>query len=165
MQFFPDVNDMDLAKNSMFEGTSFKLDFLTKPSGLEDFGFGKKTRMTDRAQSGDKIFLVAYPYFNVNGTFIPSASVTSLLSVSTLKHLAYGNAMLPECWPTSLVIHAHPWRECGSLSLPCSMRFTVTNVLFVLFSTQPGGYNNTLFTYLRFCRVYLFIFHGCCSCL
>lgn len=83
MQFFPDVNDMDSAKNNMFEGTSFKLDFLTKPSGLEDFGFGKKVRMADRVQSSDKIFLVAYPYFNVNGTFIPSSSATSMLSVST----------------------------------------------------------------------------------
>jgi hypothetical protein len=66
--FFPDVREVESAKSSLFQGTSFKLDFLTKPSGLEDFGFSKKVRMADRAQASDKVFLVAYPYFNVNGT-------------------------------------------------------------------------------------------------
>ncbi|KAH9533136.1 hypothetical protein CY35_18G035400 [Sphagnum magellanicum] len=64
--FFPDVREVESAKSSLFQGTSFKLDFLTKPSGLEDFGFSKKVRMADRAQASDKVFLVAYPYFNVN---------------------------------------------------------------------------------------------------
>jgi hypothetical protein len=68
LQFFPDVREVESAKSSLFQGTSFKLDFLTKPSGLEDFGFSKKVRMADRAQASDKVFLVAYPYFNVNGT-------------------------------------------------------------------------------------------------
>lgn len=68
LQFFPDVREVESAKSSLFQGTSFKLDFLTKPSGLQDFGFSKKVRMADRAQASDKVFLVAYPYFNVNGT-------------------------------------------------------------------------------------------------
>lgn len=68
LQFFPDVREVESAKSSLFQGTSFKLDFLTKPSGLEDFGFSKKVRMADHAQANDKFFLVAYPYFNVNGT-------------------------------------------------------------------------------------------------
>lgn len=68
LQFFPDVREVESARSSLFQGTSFKLDFLTKPSGLEDFGFSKKVRMADRAQASDKVFLVAYPYFNVNGT-------------------------------------------------------------------------------------------------
>lgn len=67
-QFFPDMKDMELAKANFFDGTSFKLDYLTKPSGLEDFGFGRKVKMADRAQPTDKVFVVAYPYFNVNGT-------------------------------------------------------------------------------------------------
>lgn len=59
---------MELAKTSIFDGTSFKLDYLTKPNGLEDFGFGSKVKMADRVQSSDTVFVVAYPYFNVNGT-------------------------------------------------------------------------------------------------
>lgn len=62
------MKDMESAKTSFFDGTSFKLDYLTKPSGLEDFGFGRKVKMADRAQATDKVFVVAYPYFNVNGT-------------------------------------------------------------------------------------------------
>uniref|UniRef100_A0A7I4AFG6 DUF1995 domain-containing protein n=1 Tax=Physcomitrium patens TaxID=3218 RepID=A0A7I4AFG6_PHYPA len=64
--FFPDAKDMELAKTSIFDGTSFKLDYLTKPNGLEDFGFGSKVKMADRVQSSDTVFVVAYPYFNVN---------------------------------------------------------------------------------------------------
>ncbi|KAG0579260.1 hypothetical protein KC19_4G086200 [Ceratodon purpureus] len=64
--FFPDMKDMELAKTSIFDGTSFKLDYLTKPNGLEDFGFGRKVKMADRVQASDKVFVVAYPYFNVN---------------------------------------------------------------------------------------------------
>lgn len=89
-QFFPDVNDMDSAKGSMFEGTSFKLDYLTKPSGLEDFGFSKKVKMADRAQASDKIFLVAYPYFNVNGMFLLLRRFTHLVLSSSHSFLLMG---------------------------------------------------------------------------
>ncbi|KAJ7515918.1 hypothetical protein O6H91_22G034700 [Diphasiastrum complanatum] len=64
--FFPDVSEVELAKKSIFEGCVFKLDYLSSPSGLEDIGFGKKVRMSDRAKSTDKTFIIAYPYFNVN---------------------------------------------------------------------------------------------------
>lgn len=53
----------------MFEGASFKLDYLTKPSFFEDFGFGEKVEMADRVKPDDELFLVGYPYFNVNGSF------------------------------------------------------------------------------------------------
>lgn len=52
----------------MFEGASFKLDYLTKPSFFEDFGFGEKVKMADRVKPEDELFLVGYPYFNVNGS-------------------------------------------------------------------------------------------------
>lgn len=64
--FFPDAKDMESAESSIFDGTSFKLDYLTKPNGLEDFGFGRKVKMADRVRASDKAFVVAYPYFNVN---------------------------------------------------------------------------------------------------
>lgn len=57
---------MKVARKSAFEGVSFKLDYLTKPSFFEDFGFGTKVKMADRVQPEDELFLVAYPYFNVN---------------------------------------------------------------------------------------------------
>ena len=67
-QFFPEANEVTFARASAFEGASFKLDYLTKPSFFEDFGFVEKVKMTDRVKPEDELFLVAYPYFNVNGS-------------------------------------------------------------------------------------------------
>eukprot|EP00243_Klebsormidium_subtile_P001202 TRINITY_DN12107_c0_g1_i2.p1 TRINITY_DN12107_c0_g1~~TRINITY_DN12107_c0_g1_i2.p1 ORF type:complete len:302 (-),score=57.89 TRINITY_DN12107_c0_g1_i2:162-1067(-) len=64
--FFPDKKESVLARGGIFEGTPFKIDFLTSPSGLSDIGWEKKVKMTDRVQPSDEIFVVAYPYFNVN---------------------------------------------------------------------------------------------------
>lgn len=66
-QFFPEANEVQFARNSVFGGVSFKLDYLTKPSFFEDFGFVEKVKMADRVQPEDELFLVAYPYFNVSG--------------------------------------------------------------------------------------------------
>nr|KJB25169.1 hypothetical protein B456_004G179700 [Gossypium raimondii] len=63
--FFPEANEVKFARQ-VFEGASFKLDYLTKPSFFEDFGFGEKVKMADRVKPGDELFLVGYPYFNVN---------------------------------------------------------------------------------------------------
>ncbi|KAH7668799.1 hypothetical protein IHE45_11G035400 [Dioscorea alata] len=65
-RFFPEANEVDFARQSAFEGTLLKLDYLTKPSLFEDFGFVTKVKMTDRVKPEDELFLVAYPYFNVN---------------------------------------------------------------------------------------------------
>ncbi|KAG6684565.1 hypothetical protein I3843_12G070200 [Carya illinoinensis] len=64
--FFPEANEVTFARESTFGGTSFKLDYLTKPSFFEDFGFFEKVKMADRVKLEDELFLVAYPYFNVN---------------------------------------------------------------------------------------------------
>lgn len=64
--FFPEANEVQFARNSTFGGASFKLDYLTKPSFFEDFGFITKVKMADRVKPEDELFLVAYPYFNVN---------------------------------------------------------------------------------------------------
>ncbi|XP_047080922.1 protein LPA3-like [Lolium rigidum] len=64
--FFPEANEVTFARQSAFEGCSLKLDYLTKPSLFEDFGFTTKVKMADRVQPNDETFLVAYPYFNVN---------------------------------------------------------------------------------------------------
>ncbi|XP_037497301.1 uncharacterized protein LOC105632674 [Jatropha curcas] len=65
-QFFPEANEVKFARQTVFEGSSLKLDYLTKPSFFEDFGFVEKVRMKDRVKPEDELFLVAYPYFNVN---------------------------------------------------------------------------------------------------
>lgn len=78
LQFFPDVNEVDSAKNSVFEGTSFKLDYLTNPSGLEDIGFSRKVKLAGRVKPTDEIFVIAYPYFNVNGEFYFVSGLGSL---------------------------------------------------------------------------------------
>ena len=66
-QFFPEANEVSFARQSAFEGCLLKLDYLTKPSLYEDFGFTTKVKMADRVKPEDETFLVAYPYFNVNG--------------------------------------------------------------------------------------------------
>ncbi|XP_078152429.1 LOW PSII ACCUMULATION protein (DUF1995) [Carex rostrata] len=64
--FFPEANEVGFARRSAFEGSTLKLDYLTKPSLFEDFGFTTKVKMADRVKPEDELFLVAYPYFNVN---------------------------------------------------------------------------------------------------
>lgn len=64
--FLPEANEVEFARSSVFGGVSFKLDYLTKPSFFEDFGFVEKVKMTDRVKPEDELFIVAYPYFNVN---------------------------------------------------------------------------------------------------
>ncbi|KAI3968568.1 hypothetical protein MKW92_017255 [Papaver armeniacum] len=64
--FFPEAKEVEFARKSIFEGASFKLDYLTKPSFFEDFGFVEKVKMSDRVKPEDETFVVAYPYFNVN---------------------------------------------------------------------------------------------------
>ncbi|RZC73941.1 hypothetical protein C5167_049422 [Papaver somniferum] len=64
--FFPEAKEVEFARKSIFEGASFKLDYLTKPSFFEDFGFVEKVKMSDRVKPQDETFVVAYPYFNVN---------------------------------------------------------------------------------------------------
>ncbi|GMH09163.1 hypothetical protein Nepgr_011003 [Nepenthes gracilis] len=64
--FFPEASEVNVARNSAFGGVPFKLDYLTKPSLFEDFGFVTKVKMADRVKPEDELFLVAYPYFNVN---------------------------------------------------------------------------------------------------
>ncbi|KAH9753010.1 DUF1995 domain-containing protein [Citrus sinensis] len=66
IKFFPEANEVKYARKSVFEGSLFKLDYLTKPSFFEDFGFTEKVKMADRVKPEDELFLVAYPYFNVN---------------------------------------------------------------------------------------------------
>eukprot|EP00271_Cylindrocystis_brebissonii_P021859 TRINITY_DN809_c0_g2_i1.p1 TRINITY_DN809_c0_g2~~TRINITY_DN809_c0_g2_i1.p1 ORF type:complete len:324 (+),score=46.60 TRINITY_DN809_c0_g2_i1:40-1011(+) len=63
--FFPDMNEVTKA-GEIFSGTPFQLDYLSKPSGLEDFGFGRQLKVADRVKRSDEVFVAAYPYFNVN---------------------------------------------------------------------------------------------------
>uniref|UniRef100_A0A7N0UX20 DUF1995 domain-containing protein n=1 Tax=Kalanchoe fedtschenkoi TaxID=63787 RepID=A0A7N0UX20_KALFE len=64
--FFPEAKEVDFARKYAFGGASFKLDYLTKPSFFEDFGFVEKVKMADRVKPEDELFVVGYPYFNVN---------------------------------------------------------------------------------------------------
>ncbi|KVH89789.1 protein of unknown function DUF1995 [Cynara cardunculus var. scolymus] len=64
--FFPEANEVQFARKSAFGGASFKLDYLTKPSFFQDFGIVEKVKMVDRVKEEDELFIVGYPYFNVN---------------------------------------------------------------------------------------------------
>ncbi|CAN1748813.1 hypothetical protein LINPERHAP1_LOCUS3511 [Linum perenne] len=46
--FFPEANEVKFARETSFGGSSLKLDYLTKPSFFEDFGFSEKVRMSDQ---------------------------------------------------------------------------------------------------------------------
>lgn len=56
---------------AVFDVTKFQLDYLTTPSGFLDIGidFGK-TDITTRARPTDKLYIIAYPHFNVNGALM-----------------------------------------------------------------------------------------------
>lgn len=68
LQFLPEANEVAFARKSVFGGSSLKLDYLTKPSLFEDFGFVTKVKMAERVKPEDELFIVGYPYFNVNGS-------------------------------------------------------------------------------------------------
>ncbi|PWZ29068.1 hypothetical protein Zm00014a_020258 [Zea mays] len=80
--FFPEANEVSFARQSAFEGCSLKLDYLTKPSLFEDFGFTTKVKMADRVKPQDETFLVAYPYFNVNAKDYPAFFYPKLAELS-----------------------------------------------------------------------------------
>lgn len=104
-QFFPEANEVQFARSSVFEGASFKLDYLTKPSFFEDFGFAEKVKMTDRVKPEDELFLVAYPYFNVTGSLrfhlkISFHSVNLYIDVNflfVLRNACGGRAVQGSC--------------------------------------------------------------------
>mmetsp|Transcript_41500 Transcript_41500/g.132609 ORF Transcript_41500/g.132609 Transcript_41500/m.132609 type:complete len:350 (+) Transcript_41500:3-1052(+) len=64
--FLPDDSELERAK-PLFEGLPLQLGYLTKPSGLLDIGidFGKRP-IVERVEDSDRLFIVAYPSFNVN---------------------------------------------------------------------------------------------------
>ncbi|KAH7576424.1 hypothetical protein JRO89_XS01G0060900 [Xanthoceras sorbifolium] len=103
-QFFPEANEVKFARNSAFEGASFKLDYLTKPSLFEDFGFTEKVKMADRVKPGDELFLVAYPYFNVNEMLVVEELYKEAV-VNTARKLIVFNGELDRirsgCYPGS----------------------------------------------------------------
>lgn len=121
-QFFPDPNEVDLARKAEFAETKFQLDFLSEPSGLEDFGLGgfaRKPKSFERVKSGDEMFIVAYPHFNVNGT-----------------HYA-----LRSCCLEAVPKHS-TFTECGNLhlirSMPCLSEMLAVEELF-RFSAEASG--------------------------
>jgi hypothetical protein len=65
-QFFPEANEVTIARHTTFEDVH-EGDYLTKPSLFKDSGVTTKVKMAAHLQPSDDIFLVAYPYFNVNG--------------------------------------------------------------------------------------------------
>ncbi|CAK7356018.1 unnamed protein product [Dovyalis caffra] len=100
LQFFPEANEVTFARQSAFEGSSLKLDYLTKPSFFEDFGFVEKVKMTDRVKPEDELFLVAYPYFNVNEMLVVEELYKEAI-VETVRKLIIFNGELDRirCYP------------------------------------------------------------------
>lgn len=55
------------ARDNIFKDTPYKTDFLSKPTGFEDFGWSNKVKLKERVEATDEVYIAAYPYFNVNG--------------------------------------------------------------------------------------------------
>eukprot|EP00250_Pteridium_aquilinum_P011217 c19915_g1_i1 orf=140-1084(-) len=91
--FFPDINEVAAAKAGIFEGTYFKLDYLTKPSGLEDMGFTNKVRVVDHLKPTDEMIVVAYPYFNVNEILAVEELYTKATAESKVPILVFNGEL------------------------------------------------------------------------
>ncbi|XP_075108744.1 uncharacterized protein LOC107821228 isoform X3 [Nicotiana tabacum] len=103
--FFPEANEVKFARQSIFGGASFKLDYLTKPSFFEDFGFTEKVKMADRVKPEDELFIVAYPYFNVNEMLVVEELYKAAVS-NTSRKLIIFNGELDRIRSGFTVFHA-----------------------------------------------------------
>ncbi|KAK8937196.1 hypothetical protein KSP39_PZI012796 [Platanthera zijinensis] len=91
--FFPEANEVDFARRFVFEGTLLKLDYLTKPSLFQDFGFVSRVKMSDRVKPDDEIFLVAYPYFNVNEMIVVEELYQEAVMNTTRKLIVFNGEL------------------------------------------------------------------------
>ncbi|XP_060207749.1 protein LPA3 [Lycium barbarum] len=91
--FFPEANEVKFARQSVFGGASFKLDYLTKPSFFEDFGFTEKVKMVDRVKPEDELFIVAYPYFNVNEMLVVEELYKTAVSNTSRKLIIFNGEL------------------------------------------------------------------------
>ena len=58
-----------------FEQSAFRLDYLTEPTLLLDLGLDvRKVDVVEKARAEDEAFVVAYPYYNVNGALAQALS-------------------------------------------------------------------------------------------
>ncbi|XP_074382531.1 uncharacterized protein LOC141724326 isoform X3 [Apium graveolens] len=105
--FFPEANEVIFARGSVFEGASFKLDYLTKPSFFEDFGFTEKVKMTDRVKAEDELFVVA-----LSGILLSKACSTHKDAVSEDGNcILYPQFQRPQWWNPFQVL---PWSLEGA---------------------------------------------------
>ncbi|KAF9623734.1 hypothetical protein IFM89_004815 [Coptis chinensis] len=91
--FFPEANEVEFARKSAFGGASFKLDYLTKPSLFEDFGFVTKVKMVDRVKLEDEMFIVAYPYFNVNEMLVADELYNEAVANTSRKMIIFNGEL------------------------------------------------------------------------
>ncbi|KAL0928986.1 hypothetical protein M5K25_000925 [Dendrobium thyrsiflorum] len=91
--FFPEAKEVDFARRTFFEATSFKLDYLTKPSLFQDFGFVSRVKMSDRVKPQDELFLVAYPYFNVNEMLVVEELYEEAVMNTTRKLIIFNGEL------------------------------------------------------------------------
>ncbi|XP_028058505.1 uncharacterized protein LOC114262338, partial [Camellia sinensis] len=91
--FFPEASEVKFARESIFGGASFKLDYLTKPSLFEDFGFVSKVKMANRVKAEDELFLVAYPYFNVNEMLVVEELYNEAVATTARKLIIFNGEL------------------------------------------------------------------------
>ncbi|KAK9049792.1 hypothetical protein SSX86_031242 [Deinandra increscens subsp. villosa] len=91
--FFPEANEVQFARKSAFGGASFKLDYLTKPSFFQDFGFVEAVKMVDRVKEEDELFVVGYPYFNVNEMLVVEELYRDAVAATTRQMIIFNGEL------------------------------------------------------------------------
>ncbi|KAJ0901989.1 hypothetical protein HanPSC8_Chr08g0331781 [Helianthus annuus] len=91
--FFPEANEVQFARKSAFGGASFKLDYLTKPSFFQDFGFVEAVKMVDRVKEEDELFIVGYPYFNVNEMLVVEELYRDAVAATTRQMIIFNGEL------------------------------------------------------------------------
>ncbi|CAI9095164.1 OLC1v1031044C1 [Oldenlandia corymbosa var. corymbosa] len=114
--FFPEANEVQFARNSVFGGASYKLDYLTKPSFFEDFGFVEKVKMSDRVKPEDEVFVVGYPYFNVNEMLVVEELYKEAVATTSRKLIIF-NGELDRIRSGCIL-------ECNDVDFKCAFHFS-----------------------------------------
>ena len=78
-----------------FKNSRLQLDFLMQPTGLMDFGIDLNKRpVVEKVKETDKLFVIAYPHFNVDG----QKSIPCTLFLSWVGNVCAEILYVEELW-------------------------------------------------------------------
>ncbi|KAF8380798.1 hypothetical protein HHK36_028292 [Tetracentron sinense] len=92
--FFPEASEVEFARKSAFGGASFKLDYLTKPSLFQDFGFVSNVKMAERVKPEDELFMIRVSISLCNPEMLVVEELYNEAVVNTARKLIIFNGEL-----------------------------------------------------------------------